>query len=84
MSEEFVNLLTDEKKSAGFDLHKFERDSKGEERYTKVDKKDVAQKTKYQGMALEIYEATKDQTFADRLKWITEQRGKGNEKFGAT
>ena len=34
-------------------------------------------------MALEIYEATKDQTFAARLKWITEQRGKGNEKFGA-
>ena len=60
MTEDFVDLLTDKQKSAGFDLHKYERDSKGQERYTKVDKKDVAQKTKFQGMALEIYEATKD------------------------
>ena len=74
MTEEFVSMLTDEKKSAGFDLHKFERDSEGKERYTKVDKKDAAYQTKYKGMALEIYEATKDQTFHDRIKWINNQR----------
>jgi len=83
MTEAFVDLLTDKQKSAGFDLHKFERDSKGEERYTKVDKADVAQQTKMQGMALEVIEATRGQTLAERLAWINEQRKKGNERFGA-
>ena len=83
MTEEFVDLLTDQQKSAGFDLHKFERDSKGAERYTKVDKADVAQKTKVQGMALEVVEATRDQSFAERIAWINDQRKRGNERFGA-
>ena len=32
-------------------------------------------------MASEIYEATKDQTFQDRIKWINNQRALGNDKF---
>lgn len=60
MTEEFVDMLTDEKKSSGFELHQFQRDSEGKERYQKVDKKDAAYQTKYKGMAYEIMEATKD------------------------
>ena len=54
MTEEFVDMLTDEKKSSGFELHEFQRDSEGKERYQKVDKKDAAYQTKYKGMAYEI------------------------------
>ena len=48
-----------------------------------MDKDDVAQKTKMQGMAMEVINETKGQTLSERLTWIKEQRKKGNEKFGS-
>ena len=74
-------MLQNKEMSDKFDLHKIDRDSVGVEKAFKVDKDQVAQKTKMNGMAREVTEAIMHQTFTERCKWIEEQRQAGNVNF---
>ena len=78
----FAEMLTGhDPNAAPFDLHKIDRDCNGVEKTTKVDKEAVAQKTKMGSMAREVTEDIFDQTYFERIKWIEDQRLKGNELF---
>lgn len=50
----FAQMLQDPAQASKFDLHKIERDSNGSEKAMKVDKEQVAQQTKMNGMAREV------------------------------
>ena len=74
-------MLQDKSKADLFDLHKIERDCDGAEKAMKVDKEAVAQQTKMTAMAREVTEEILHQTFSERIKWIEDQRKKGNDFF---
>ena len=77
----FAEMLQDKTKSDSFDLHKIERDSSGVEKAVKQDKDAVANSTKMSAMARDVVEQIFNQTFPERIKWIEDQRKKGNELF---
>ena len=56
----FAEMLQDKNHSDKFDLHRMDRDSNGVEKAIKVDKNDVAQKTKMSAMAQEVIESIMD------------------------
>ncbi len=61
MVEEFQNLLRDQ--GSNFDIHQSVKDSTGKEKFYKVDKEEVAQRTGIQQMATEVANEIIDQTF---------------------
>ena len=75
--DEFAKMLKDP--SQPFELHEQVRDSEGKEKYMKVDREAVANKTNLQKMAADVANEIMDQTFQQRMGWIEETRKRGNQ-----
>ena len=54
-----------------FELHRIERDSQGVEKAFKVEKDSVSTKSKISAMASDVVDQILDQTFDERVKWVT-------------
>ena len=64
-----------------FELHRMEKDSKGEERYFKTSEDEALMKTKITQMGVEVATELKDATFEDRCSWIKREKDLGNKLF---